>query len=145
MNIFFQALEKMLNKLVTMSDSSFSPQHLHSEFPDPGKEDREESPGMVWAEVGNKHPSRWQFPMHVPPPAVGFPWHDGNPVGKRWDSSPLVGSLLPLLRSFCPEEPCGPSSHIAAGQGVIKSRHKGNKKVFVTSCWAGDDKLYHML
>lgn len=35
MNIFFRHyLEEMLNKLATMSDSSFSPQHLRSEFQD---------------------------------------------------------------------------------------------------------------
>lgn len=123
MNIFFRHyLEEMLNKLVTMSDSSFSPQHLHSEFQDRRKEGREESPGMLWEEVDNKHSSRWQFPMHAPPPTVGFLWHDGDPIGKRWDSSPLVGSLLPLLRSFFPEEPCGTSSHVAAGQGLYKQQ-----------------------
>lgn len=145
MNIFFRLyLEVTLKKHATMSDSSSSPRPLCPQFPDQGKKGREQSPGMLWEEAGHKHPSRWHFPMRLPPPAVGFLWHDGNPIGQRCDTSPMAGSFVPLLRSLFPEEPYGTSSPATAGQGVVKIRQKGNKMLFVTCCRVGDGNFFHI-
>lgn len=84
MNTFFRHyLEVMLKKHAMKSGSSSSPQPLHPQFPDQGKEGREWSPGMPWQEAGHKHPSRWHFPVHLLLPVMGFLWHESNPVGKR--------------------------------------------------------------
>lgn len=44
--------------------------------------------------------SQTSFPLHFPPPAVGFPWQESNPIGKR--------GHFPA----CGEQPLSPSDQL---------------------------------